>query len=284
MQTRDPHRVRILLRHPLFLNSKICQCGFVLVLFPAMQFFLFAIFYAGVLAAQQGHDYTQADVDAGSRYYSNYCSGCHGVDGNGMQGANLSRGTFRRAGNDEELARIITNGIPGTPMPPAAFRPEQVPQIVAFLRAFPSIRARQTNAGNAARGKTLFEGKGECLMCHRVNGRGSRMGPDLSDIGELRRPAEIERSMTDPGAVVLAQNRTMRITTKDGKTIEGRLLNQDTQSIQILGPGEKPLTVARQTILNLADEKSPMPPPRDKLNAQEMADVESYLLTLKGMR
>ena len=63
--------------------------------------------FAAALAAGQGHDYTQADVDAGSRYYANYCSGCHGADGNSMAGANLSRGTFRRAVNDDELSRII---------------------------------------------------------------------------------------------------------------------------------------------------------------------------------
>src|SRR5262245_45491435 len=118
------------------------------------------VLLSAAIAAAQGHDYTQADVDAGLRIYSNYCSGCHGAEGNSMAGANLSRGTFRHAVNDEELARIITNGVPGTPMPPSAFKPEQVMQIVAFLRAFPSIRSRQSNSGDPARGKTLFEGKG----------------------------------------------------------------------------------------------------------------------------
>ena len=56
--------------------------------------------------AAQGHDYTQADIDAGSRIYSNYCSGCHGADGNTMPGANLSRGTFRRAVSDEDVLTL----------------------------------------------------------------------------------------------------------------------------------------------------------------------------------
>src|SRR6185436_9914356 len=193
-----------------------------------------ALWLVKALTAQQGHDYTPADVEAGSRYYSNYCSGCHGVDGNSMSGANLSRGTFRRASNDDELARIITNGLAGTAMPPSPFKAEQVTQIVAFLREFPSIRTRQTNAGDASRGKQVFEGKGACLDCHRVNGRGSRLGPDLSDVGELRRPGEIEQSLVDPGAVVLSQNRIVTVATRDGKSLRGRLMNQDTQSIQVL--------------------------------------------------
>ncbi|HET9217654.1 MAG TPA: c-type cytochrome [Terriglobia bacterium] len=240
------------------------------------------LFMAGVWA--QGHDYNQADVDAGSRYYSNYCSGCHGADGNSMAGANLSRGTFRRAVTDEDLSRIIVNGVPGTPMPPSAFKAEQAAQIVAFLRAFPSIRARQTSAGDAGRGRLLFADKGGCLDCHRVNGRGSRSGPDLSDIGELRRPADIEQSLVDPGAVILSQNRVVTLTMRDGKTIRGRLLNQDTQSIQVLGPGDKPVSISRQAMRGMSEEKSSMPSAREKLSSQELADVVSYLLTLKGLQ
>jgi putative heme-binding domain-containing protein len=239
---------------------------------------------AGIAVAQQGHDYTPADVEAGSRYYGNYCSGCHGAEGNSMSGANLSRGTFRRAANDDELARIITNGLPGTAMPPSPFRPEQISQIVAFLREFPSIRARQTNPGDPVRGKSIFEGKGACLDCHRVNGRGARLGPDLSDVGELRRPAELEQSLVDPGAVVLSQNRVIAITTRDGKTIRGRLLNQDTASIQLLGPDEKPVSLARETVRSLTEDKSTMPSYKDRLDAREQADLVSYLVTLKGLR
>src|SRR5688572_32787798 len=40
--------------------------------------------------------------------------------------------------------------------------------------------------GDAARGKTVFEGKGNCQGCHRINGVGSLFGPDLSAIGAPR--------------------------------------------------------------------------------------------------
>lgn len=239
---------------------------------------------AGTIYARQGHDYTQADVDAGSRIYTNYCAGCHGADGNSMAGANLSRGTFRRATTDDELIRLIASGVPGTMMPPAAFRAEQAAQIVAFLRAFPSIRSRQTGSGDAAKGKALFEGKGGCLDCHRVNGRGGRSGPDLSDIGDIRRPAEIEQSLLDPAAVIASQNRVVNVTMRDGKSLRGRLLNQDTQSVQIVGPGEKPLSISRTAIRTINDEKSPMPSAKEKLNSEEVADVVSYLATLKGLQ
>jgi putative heme-binding domain-containing protein len=240
-------------------------------------------FLLGALLARQGHDTTPADIEAGLRYYGNYCAGCHGADGRAMQGANLSRGTFRRATTDDELIRIVINGIPGTAMPPAAFKTEQAALIVAYLRAFPSSVANSTVSGDAAKGRQIFESKGGCFECHRVNGRGSRLGPDLSDVGEVRRPADIERSLVDPGAVILPQNRIMTITTRDGKSIRGRLLNQDTQSIQIL-TGEIPMSIARDRIRGVTEDRAPMPSFKDKLAPQELADLVSYLASLKGIR
>ena len=236
------------------------------------------------LLAPQGHDTTPADIEAGSRYYGNYCAGCHGADGKSMPGANLSRGTFRRATTDDELMRIIINGIPGTAMPPAAFKTEQAALIVAYLRAFPASRAGSTASGDAAKGKQIFESKGGCLDCHRVNGRGSRIGPDLSDVGELRRPAEIEQSLVDPGAVILPQNRILTVATRDGKSIRGRLLNQDTQTIQILSGGETPISIPRERIRTIVEDRSSMPSFKERLAAQELADVVSYLASLKGIR
>jgi putative heme-binding domain-containing protein len=247
-----------------------------------MQFAILGFLLLRVLTPQ-GHDTTPADVEAGSRYYGNYCAGCHGAEGTAMQGANLSRGTFRRATTDDELTRIIINGIPGTAMPPAAFKTEQAALIVAFLRAFPASRASSNVSGDAAKGRQIFESKGNCLECHRVSGRGSRLGPDLSDIGELRRPADIEQSLVDPGAVILPQNRIVTVATRDGKSIRGRLLNQDTQSIQILS-SEIPVSIARERIRTVAEDRSSMPSFKEKLTPQELADMVAYLASLKGIR
>jgi putative heme-binding domain-containing protein len=106
----------------------------------------------------------------------------------------------------------------------------------------------------------------------------------LSEIGEIRRPADLEQSLLDPAAVVASQNRIVTIAMRDGKTIRGRILNQDTQSIQVLGPDEKPMSIARPAIQNVVDEKSSMPSVKDKLDARELADLVSYLVTLKGLQ
>ena len=72
-------------------------------------------------------------------------------------------------------------------------------------------------AGDAARGHAVFEGKGACLSCHRVNRRGSWKAPDLSDIGVLRSAGSLERSLRDPSSQMIPINRPVRAVTRDGK-------------------------------------------------------------------
>jgi putative heme-binding domain-containing protein len=138
--------------------------------------------------------------------------------------------------------------------------------------------------GEPARGKAVFEGKGRCGTCHRVNGNGSRTGPDLTDIGNLRKQEQLEKSILDPDAEIDRQNRTYRVVTRTGETISGRLLNLDAFSIQLLDTKERLRSFTKSDLKEWAFvEKSPMPSFKDRLNAQELADVVSYLLSLKGV-
>ena len=147
-----------------------------------------------------------------------------------------------------------------------------------------SVGIRGSGSGNAARGKTVFEGKGGCAQCHRVATAGSRVGPDLSDIGALRRTVEIERSLLEPDEEVLPQNRYYRVVTKQGETITGRILNLDTFTVQMLDSKERMLSLQRSDLREAGFvDKSPMPSYRDKLSSQELADIVTYLASLKGL-
>ena len=239
----------------------------------------------GAAWAQQGHDTTPADIEEGSRNFLSNCAPCHGPDGDAMPSADLSRAQLRQATTDQEIARIILSGIPGTPMPPSNLNQRQVATLVAFIRSLGNARGRQAGKGDPARGLAVFEGKGGCLNCHRVNGKGSRFGPELSDIGAMRRAAELEQSLLDPDVVILSQNRILTAVTRDGATIRGRVLNQDTQSIQLMGPNQKPVSLARDSLRSLTQQtKSPMPSYKDRLTQPELADVVSYLISLKEVR
>ena len=99
---------------------------------------------------------------------------------------------------------------------------------MAYIRNMNTFDTGSMKAGDAARGTRVFEGKGACLSCHRVNNRGSRKAPDLSDIGLVRSAGSLERSLRDPNSQMFPINRPVRAVTRDGKVINGRRLNEDT--------------------------------------------------------
>jgi putative heme-binding domain-containing protein len=235
-----------------------------------------------VLQAQ--HTYTPADIQEGGRLFRANCVLCHGPEGDQVPGIDLGHGRFRQTYSENALIKIIQNGIAGTGMPPNNLQDFQAEIVVAYLRSLATSGRTATGNGDAARGKALFDGKASCASCHRVNGVGSREGPDLSDIAALRRTVEIERSLLEPNEEVLPQNRMYRAVTKTGETITGRLLNLDTFTVQILDSRERLLSLQRTELRESGFVKdSMMPSYRDKLSTQEVADVVAYLMTLKGI-
>jgi len=242
--------------------------------------------HSGVATAQQTR-YLPAEVEAGGRVYTSTCTGCHGPDGDGVAGINFSQGKYRRAGSDDDLVRIIVRGIPGTPMPPTGMSEGQAATVVGYLRSMTAPAGEASATGDSARGKSVVDGKGQCLTCHSIGVTGGHAGPALSDIGLQRRSVDLMQSIVSPGGpggnTVRPENRAVRIVTKDGKTVTGRFLNQDTFTIQLIDSADKLLSLDKSTIReSTLLTASAMPSYRDKLSAQELADVVSYLSSLKG--
>jgi putative heme-binding domain-containing protein len=226
---------------------------------------------------------TAFDIEDGGRAYESSCATCHGPDGNLIAGIDFSRGLYRRPLTDDEIARIILNGIPNTPMPPTPnMSEEQAARIVAYLRSLPETFTPAATAADAARGEAIVTGAGACLDCHRIAGRGSRLGPDLSRIGRERRAAEIERSLLDPNAEVQPNHRFYTVTPKGGEPITGRLLNRDTFTVQLMDAEERLRSFRISALEHFGFAESPMPSYRDELDAQALADVVSYLVSLRG--
>jgi putative heme-binding domain-containing protein len=222
-------------------------------------------------------------VDAGRALYGTNCQACHGQEGDSIPGVSFRSGNYRRASNDEELSRVILNGIPGTGMPPTNLTAAERVNLVAYLRSMHSTGASAKGSGDVARGMAIVEAKGGCLKCHRVNGNGSRLGPDLSDIGALRNAAYLEKSLVDPNDVIAPANRFMKIELKSGSTITGRRLNEDSHTVQLIDDKERLVSLQKSDFKSSTLLKtSAMPSYKDKLSAQEMTDVVSYLLSLKG--
>ncbi|MCP5112639.1 MAG: c-type cytochrome, partial [bacterium] len=51
------------------------------------------------------------DVAAGGRMYRSHCANCHGTEGEGGRGPNLTSGNFRHGGSDQDLYTTISDGI-----------------------------------------------------------------------------------------------------------------------------------------------------------------------------
>jgi putative heme-binding domain-containing protein len=242
--------------------------------------FLFLVSSPSVAAAQ----YSQAEVEVGYNLYNTNCITCHGANGDSVSGVNLRGGQFRRISTDAELNRLIQTGIPGTAMPPGRFGTADLAGLVAYVRSMRDFDTKPAR-GDAARGRALFEGKGGCMSCHRVNGKGSRSAPDLSDVGAVRSPDAIERAMIDSASIMLPINRSIRAVTRAGKVITGRRLNEDTYSVQIIDNEERLVSLLKADLREYSVLKtSTMPSFKNTLSLAELDDVVTYIRTLKGSR
>ena len=249
---------------------------------------VFAIVALTPLTLLAQHE-TAADLLDGERAFRQTCANCHGPDGDVIAGIDLGRGQFRRTMTDDDLVRIIRTGIPNTPMPASSMTVDQAQQIVAYLRSRATAARAGAVRGDEARGRTIVDGtivggKAGCLTCHRIDGTGSGVGADLSRIGSLRSAAELERSLVDPDAEVQPTNRFYRVIMRDGTLVTGRLLSHDTFTVQLLDTTEKLRSFSKSDLREHGFTTSPMPSYRGTLTPQDIADVVSYLASLKGRR
>jgi len=229
------------------------------------------------------HDpqYPDADIAYGATLYTSRCVTCHGPQGDGIGGVNLRTGAFKTAVTDRDLDRVIRNGSPAG-MPKFDLDAAEMAGVIAYIRNMNAIDASTVKTGDADRGRALFAGKGNCGSCHRVGPTGSRVAPNLSDIGAVRSPGSLERSLLDPNSQMMPINRPVRVVTKDGTVINGRRLNEDTYGLQIIDDRERLHSLVKADLREYTIAKtSPMPSFKGKLSAQEIADVVTYLVTLK---
>ena len=247
---------------------------------------VFVTIGSGVAAAQGPlpHDnpYASADIAYGASVYAAKCVTCHGPLGDGIGGVNLRSGTFRNAVIDRDLERFIRTGSTAG-MPAFALDAADMAGIIAYLRNMNAFDAATVKSGDEARGRTIVLGKGGCTACHRIEQDGSRVAPNLSDIGAARSAGSLQRSLVDPTSQMMPINRPVRAVTKDGAVINGRRLNEDTYSLQIIDEHEELHTLMKANLREFTIVKtSPMPSYKGKLSDQEIGDVLAYLLSLKG--
>ena len=234
-------------------------------------------------AAHPGEQYAPADIAYGAKLYDAQCTTCHGANGDGVGGVDLRSGKFRNGPTDQDLVRVITNGVPGTGMQAFKLDSAEITGIIAFIRNMNAFDRGSVKTGDAERGRATFEGKGGCTRCHRVGAQGARVAPDLSDIGAIRSAGSLQRSLIDPNSQMMPINRPVRAVTRDGNVINGRRLNEDTYTVQLMDDEERLVSLAKADLRDYTIlQTSLMPSYKDTLGADDLADLVAYLLSLKG--
>jgi putative heme-binding domain-containing protein len=226
----------------------------------------------------------------GKEQFERICRNCHGLDvatrtrhdkdgWTGVVEDMVSRGA---QGKQDELRQVVeyltANFGPNNPLGTSTSRAPVTPAPTPA----PKVDDSASKPGDAAHGKAVYAANG-CSGCHQIGQSGSRVGPDLSDIGENRSYEQLQQSIVAPDQEVLPENRYARVVLKDGTTVTGRLLNQDGFSVQLLDSKEQLRSFLRSdlreyTILT----KGLMPSYAGKLSASDLADLTKYLASLKG--
>ena len=243
----------------------------------------FLVCSPSVYSQQMAKDYQQFEIDRGATLYSSNCEECH-ADGTAVPGVNMRTGQFPHGSTDTDLMSAIENGIPGTVMPPHDFNPNDLAAMVAYVRSLAKDYSPPVMLGDPAKGQALFEENG-CLNCHRLGAKGSRVALNLTDTGSLHPPSFLERALLDPNSILAGEpeSRLVRAVTNKGTVINGRRLNEDTYTIQLIDDHEKLVSLEKSDLHSLEVVKeSPMPSLKDKLSSTQISDLVAYLTTLKS--
>ncbi|MBK7875595.1 MAG: ThuA domain-containing protein [Planctomycetes bacterium] len=128
--------------------------------------------------------------------------------------------------------------------------------------------------GDAANGKLVFEKN--CIQCHRVDGQGAEIGPDLTGMG-THGAADLLPIILDPNRTVEAGYSEWQLETKDGKLVTGTMAREDARSV-VLRSTNGDAEVARDDIEWIKNTgRSPMPEGLESIGAEGFRDLFAYL-------
>lgn len=222
-------------------------------------------------------------IAAGAKLFFASCGGCHGPDGSGGRGPNLVRRALWHPLSDDGIFQVIRKGVPGTDMPPTNLTDDQTWNLVAFIHSLTGPAADQNVAGDAAAGKQVFATAG-CSNCHAIRGEGSRLAPDLSNIGGSRPLAVIREAILEPSKdLFYLGNEGVSVVLKDGRKIEGIAKNRSNYSLQVIDKNGDLHLLRMNDVRELTlRTNSPMPTDYGKrLSKDQLRDLLAYLASQK---
>jgi cytochrome c oxidase cbb3-type subunit III len=218
----------------------------------------------------------------GTALYRARCADCHGMDARGVRAPDLTQ-VWASGRTDDGLFKTVKGGVPGTEMPanPRMFD-QEVWQVLAYLRTLAASAPNDPPKGNAENGQRIF--RANCAGCHKVNGVGGRLGPDLSRVGAARTRDMMVRQIRGATEDFRPGYEPVTVTPADGQPIHGVKKNEDLFSVQIMDSRERIQGYKKDAVKSVADDtKSAMPVyGPDRLSESDLDDVIRYLQTLRG--
>jgi cytochrome c oxidase cbb3-type subunit 3 len=237
---------------------------------------------------------------AGEYEFRINCALCHGLGAHGGgRGPDLTRAQKKHTHSDADMFQVISNGIPGTAMPAngtngqgVGMTDEEIWQIITYIRSM-EVKAPVNPQGNAAHGKELFYGDANCSLCHMVDGKGGRLGPELTAVGASRTRAALIDSVRNPSnrlAWGLTEStkefpqeyESVTAVTADGKEIKGVTLNEDSFTVQIMDTTERIHLLEKDKLRSFQKTRqSAMPRYADStLSDKDLDDILAFLVSV----
>jgi hypothetical protein len=142
--------------------------------------------------------------------------------------------------------------------------------------------------GDAAAGERLFfHPKGpQCSVCHRINGRGGFVGPDLSTIGNSLNRDKLVESILEPGREIAPMFVHWKLRTKKGDVVDGRVVDEDISPsgyVILIDATGKQTKVKNSDIDERQASKLSIMPEKlvERLTRQDFRDLIEFLSGLK---
>jgi putative heme-binding domain-containing protein len=218
-------------------------------------------------------------VEAGKKLFGAACSACHGKTGEGGRGPNLADGEQVRRLNNRQLFDSIKSGVRGTDMPAFPLPEEQIWQLVTFVRSLSAPAYESRVPGDPGQGSEIFFGKGGCVDCHMIHGRGGFLGPDLSHAGMRRSWKQLQEDVLAPSARLSQGFQAVDVIAKTGEKISGVAKDNTNYSIHILDRNGGLHLMLKKDLREVTFHQNSLMPGDygQRLNAEEVDNLLAFL-------
>ena len=234
----------------------------------------------------------QAALEEGQALFRGLCSGCHGGAGRGGKGPDLTDDRWIHGSSDEDIARVIRNGVPRTTMKKLgdALKEEQIRKLILYIRSLARSPGEAVwkpyLPGDAEAGRKLFfdaKGKAQCSKCHAVGGQGGRIGPSLDRIASRRAAEYVMQSILEPSKDIDPQYEAVQVVTAKGRTVVGLRVNESNFSIQLREENGQFHSFDKRDLEEVVVLKKSLMPDNlaEQLTVKELHDLFAYLMSLQ---